>query len=159
MHDFESLCASHNQNPPSTTLVWQAVVEIGERQDLGVTPRGARFLIPITGGTFKGAFASHRLSGTVLPGGADRQLLRGDGVKELDALYEMKTDDGAVLTIHNKVLIDDRPGHPRYAHSHVLVQAPTGPHDWLNRLALVGTLHPLPPERRAVLIRVWALQG
>ncbi|MFQ1700238.1 DUF3237 family protein [Loktanella agnita] len=34
--------------------------------------------------------------GTVLAGGANRQVLRPDGIKELDALYEMQTKDGTI---------------------------------------------------------------
>ena len=91
----------------------------------------------------------------MLPGGADRQLLRPDGVKLLDALYEMQTDDGAVLTVHNRVLIDDVPPAPRYARSTVKITAPEGPHAWLNRRLFVGTLTPLMPERQAVKISVF----
>jgi hypothetical protein len=48
--------------------------------------------------------------GTVLAGGADRQLVRADGVKELSALYEMQAHDGAIITIHNWVTIDESTG-------------------------------------------------
>ena len=69
--------------------------------ELGPSPLGQRFLIDIAGGSFEGP----QLKGIVLPGSADRQLLRSDGVKELDALYEMQTDDGAVITVHKRVLV------------------------------------------------------
>ena len=106
-----------------------------------------------------GTVKSHVLRGRVLPGGADRQLLRPDGIKELDALYEMQHEDGTVLTVHNRVTIDDAPTEgPRYAFSHVKITAPEGPHAWLNRRVFVGTLHGLLPERQAVLIRVWLLR-
>ena len=57
-------------------------------------------MVPITGGTFEGP----NIRGTVLAGGADRQLLRGDGVRTLDALYELQTDDGAIFTVRNQLL-------------------------------------------------------
>ncbi|WP_256861404.1 DUF3237 domain-containing protein [Hydrogenophaga sp. H7] len=98
-----------------------------------------------------------RLRGTVLPGGADRQLLRADGVKELDALYELQTDDGAVITVRNRVLIDESATPGRYARSVLQLSAPAGPHDWLNRRVFVGTLHSLRPARAAVCIRVYEL--
>ena len=88
---------------PACKFAYEAIVDIAERQDLGASPLGARFIVPILGGSFEG----ERLRGQVLPGGADRQWLRPDGVKELDALYEMKTDDGCVITVRNRVLIDD----------------------------------------------------
>ena len=144
--------------PPSAHLAWQAWVDIGPRQDLGLSPAGERFMIPILGGRFEGQVENVSLQGQVLAGGADRQLLRPDGIKELDALYEMQTHDGAVLTIHNRVLIDDSAQPQRYVMSHVRVTAPQGPYEVLNRRVFVGTLHPLPAEQRAVLIRVWQLK-
>ena len=86
-----------------------------------------------------------------------RRLLRADGVKELRATYELETDDGAVLSIDNQVVIDESRQPERYALSHVLVTAPAGPHAWLSRRVLVGTLNPLMPARAAVMIRVYGL--
>ena len=91
----------------------------------------------------------------MLPGGADRQLLRPDGVKQLHAVYEMQTDDGHVLTVHNQVVIDEAAPDGRYARSTVRVTAPAGPHEWLNRRVFVGTLQGLMPERQAVRIGVF----
>jgi hypothetical protein len=129
------------------------VVDIDELQDLGASALGQRFMIGIAGGTFEGP----RLRGRVLPGGADRQWLRPDGVKELDALYDMQTDDGAIITVRNRVLIDDPTGPNRYARSVVRLTAPAGPHEWLNRRVFVGTLTSLRPEKQAVLISVFML--
>ena len=44
------------------------------------------------------------MRGTVLPGGADWQLIRHDGVAELDARYTLQTDDGAAIHVHNRAL-------------------------------------------------------
>lgn len=138
---------------PEARFAWEAQVDIGERQSLGHGPLGERFIVPILGGTFEGP----RLRGTVLPGGADRQQLRADGIKELDALYELQTDDGAVITVRNRVLIDESATPGRYARSVLQLQAPVGPHGWLNRRVFVGTLHSLRPARAAVCIRVYEL--
>jgi hypothetical protein len=136
---------------PSLEQAWTAIIDIGERRALGTTPLGERFIIDILGGTFEGP----RLKGRVLPGGADRQLLRSDGAKLLDALYEMLTDDGHVLTVHNQVMIDEAAPAGRYARSVVRVTAPLGPHDWVNRRVFVGTLKSLKPAREAVQIDVY----
>ena len=159
MTDLYAIAAGVPRHAPATTLAWEALVAIGPRQTLGRSPLGERFLIPILGGEFKGTINGHALQGKVLPGGADRQLWRSDGVRELDALYEMQMDDGAVLTIRNRVLIDDPAGGERYAFSQVKVTAPEGSHGWLNRRVFVGTLHPQPPETASVLIRVWMVRG
>ena len=138
---------------PQLSLAWTATVDIAEREDFGPSPAGHRYIVPILGGHFEGP----RLRGRVRPGGADRQLLRPDGVRELDALYELETDDGAVLTVRNRVLIDDAAPQGRYARSVLQVQAPAGPHDWVTRRVLVGTLQPLRPARDAVRIGVYVL--
>ncbi len=156
--DLKALAAAQPAVAPQARLLLEAAVTVAPRQDLGHAPTGERFIIPITGGCFWGGAGFEGLSGQVLPGGADRQLLRPDGIKELDALYEMQHDDGTVLTIHNRVTIDAPADGSRYAFSHVKVTAPEGPHAWLNRRVFVGTLHGLPPEQQAVLIRVWLLR-
>ena len=138
-------------------LVWHAVVDVAERESWGMGPRGERWCVPILGGQFWGAEGFEAFHGQVCAGGADRQTLRPDGIKELDALYEMRTHDGAVITVHNQVLIDDSVQPERYARSCIRVTAPEGPHAWLNRRLFVGTLQPLRPERQAVLIRGYML--
>ncbi len=137
--------------PPELAFVYEARVDIGERRALGGTAVGERFIIDILGGDFEGPL----LRGRVLPGGADRQLLRPDGVKQLHAVYEMQTDDGAVLTIDNWVVIDEAATPQRYARSVVAITAPAGPHAWLNRRVFVGTVHSLQPARQAVAIRIY----
>ena len=84
MNDQEIL--SDTPSAPSMKLIWTAIITVGDRKDLGVSPLGHRFIIPILGGRFYSGPSVKNLDGEVLPGGADRQLLRQDGVKELDAL-------------------------------------------------------------------------
>lgn len=143
-------------HPPATVRarhVWTAVVDIAEREPLGIGPRGERWIVPILGGAFRGAAGFESLHGSVRPGGADRQTLRPDGIRELEAIYEMQTHDGAVLSVLNQVVIDDTVTPQRYAMSCIRVTAPQGPHAWLNRRLFVGTLQPLRPARDAVMIR------
>lgn len=139
---------------PALQLAWTAEVDIGERQALGPGPMGARFLVPILGGHFTGPC----LRGCVLPGGADRQWQRPDGVRELDALYEMQADDGSLITVRNRVLVEGDDPATRYARSVVQVRVPQGPHDWLNRRVLIGTLESLRPARAAVRVGVYVLE-
>ena len=151
----DEILTKHPPVEPVARLVWTAVVDVGDRQDLGASASGHRFLVPILGGRFYAGPGIAGLSGEVLPGGADRQLLRPDGVKELDALYEMQTEAGAVLTIRNRVIVDDARQPDRYAMSVISVRAPTGPLDWLNRRLLLGTLQSARPDRAAVVVRAW----
>ena len=138
---------------PCCDFVYEAIVDIDEVQNLGSSPVGQRFIVNILGGEFKGPM----LRGKILPGGADRQLLRPDAIKELDALYEMQTDDGVIITVHNQVTIDMPSPEQRYARSVVKFRAPSGNYEWLNRRVFVGTLESLKPARMAVKIRVYQL--
>jgi len=144
---------------PRTRLVWTAAVDIAPRQALGAGPDGERGIVPIVGGRFWGGPGFESFQGRVCPGGADRQRLRPDGVKELWALYELETDDGAIVTVDNRVVIDESAQPARYAVSTIRLSAPQGPHGWLNRRVFVGTLQPLRPQREAVLIRGFLVEG
>ncbi len=84
---------------PPLEFIFGAQVTVGPPQDLGVFNKGRRRVVPITGGEFSGP----ALRGVVLPG-ADWQLIRGDGVAELDARYTLRTDDGASIFVHNHAL-------------------------------------------------------
>lgn len=75
----------------------RAEIALAAAQELGETPRGRRRVIAITGGGFRG----DKLAGRVLPGGADWQVVRADGVAELDARYTLETDDGALIYVRN----------------------------------------------------------
>jgi len=57
-------------------------------------PAGAERRLGVVSG---GSFAGERLSGIVLDGGADWQLLRSDGATLLDVRLVLQTDDGALI--------------------------------------------------------------
>jgi len=76
----------------------KAEITLAAPQELGETPAGRRRIIPITGGRFDG----ERLRGRVLPGGADWQIVRPDGVADLDARYTLETSDGALIYVRNR---------------------------------------------------------
>lgn len=140
---------------PSTRLIWTAIVDVADRIDLGATSNGHRYMVPILGGAFYAGPGVDGLTGKVLSGGADRQVLRADGIKELDALYEMQTADGAVITVRNRVIVDEKRVPDRYAMSVISATAPNGRFDWLNRRLLIGTLQSARPDRQAVVVRAW----
>ena len=136
---------------PKTEYVYEAIVDVTPSINLGKAPLGERRMVPITGGSFEGP----GIRGKVLAGGADRQLWRTDGVRHLDALYEMETDDGVIITVRNMVFVRETPGNPRYAFSHLEITAPEGKYAWLNNFLYVGTLDNLRPQRNAVVVRVY----
>jgi len=87
-----------NPRPPAPNLefIFRAHVTVDTPQDLGPFNKGHRRVVPITGGEFSGP----DVRGKVLPG-ADWQLIRHDGVAELEARYTLSTDDGATIHVRN----------------------------------------------------------
>jgi len=67
---------------------------------LGRTPYGERRMIGIIGGTVQGA----KLSGRILPGGADWQIIRSDGAADIKARYTVETDAGALVMMTSEGL-------------------------------------------------------
>jgi hypothetical protein len=83
---------------PSLKFLFQATVNIGSANHVSKVPLGERRFIPIIGGSFKG----EKLSGEVLPGGADWQLVRSDGSALLYARYTLRTKDDAFIYVENR---------------------------------------------------------
>src|SRR5437762_12629672 len=73
-------------------------ISLAMARELGGTPQGRRRIVGITGGKCSGA----KLSGRVLPGDADWQVIRADGVADLDARYTLETGDGALIYVRNR---------------------------------------------------------
>ncbi len=82
---------------PKLDFIFAAHVTVEPPLDLGDVGKGGRRIIPITGGDFSGP----QIRGKVVPGGADWQVLRYDGVAELEARYTLRTDDGALIYVRN----------------------------------------------------------
>jgi hypothetical protein len=120
--------------------------------EMGKTPQGVRRVVPITGGTFEGP----SIKGVIMPGGEDWQLVREDGVLELDARYWLRTEDGALIRVHNQVLsVPPAQGAApttRYARSSVRFEAPVGKYEWLNKAVFVGTITPDLRQRPPVIV-------
>jgi len=78
----------------NTRLLMTLRVTVAAPQNIGAVPHGTRRTAPLMGGSFEGP----RLRGRVLPGGsADWQLLRADGVLELDLRATLRADDGGLI--------------------------------------------------------------
>jgi Protein of unknown function (DUF3237) len=84
---------------PGLSFVTEIRVEVGQPLTVGDTGLGLRRVIPILGGIVAGP----RLSGRVLAAGADFQILRPDGVMELEAKYVLEAN-GALIYVINRGL-------------------------------------------------------
>jgi hypothetical protein len=123
--------------PIGLTLVMELLVEIDPALEVGTTPHGFRRVIPISGGSFEGP----ELSGVVLPGGADWNLRRPDGVAEIWARYTLQTDDGVLISVTNAGLAHGEPGTPeRYARTVPSFEVADPRYVWMERSVFVGTL-------------------
>jgi hypothetical protein len=148
-------------NPPKLTLAMTLRVQVGPPTELGDVPRGRRRIIPILGGTFEGP----DVRGKVLPGGADWQIVRADGLAELDTRYMLQTDNGKLIYIQNagirhappdvtKKLLAGESVDPSQVYFKTVPTFETSAPElqWLTRSIFVGTGERQPTE---VIIRVW----
>lgn len=85
-------CATGSGSRGAT--VFTERVSLGSVISVGASKRGTRTIIPITGGTTSG-----RVTGTVLPGGGDYQLIGSSA--RLDARYTLSTADGEFIVVRN----------------------------------------------------------
>jgi Protein of unknown function (DUF3237) len=131
---------------PDLEFVYEANATLGAPISIGVTPDGARRIIPILGGAVEGPL----IRGELIGGGADWQLTRPDGVTVVDATYALQTADGVIIQIRNRGL---RHGPPEvmaalargeevdpsiyYFRSAPEFIAPEGRYQWLNRSIFV----------------------
>lgn len=122
-------------------------------QMIGRTPFGERRIAKVTGGSFAGP----ELNGTVLPGGGDWLLMRGDGALQLDVRMTLQTDDDSLIYMTYRgirhgpaeimaALNKGEEVDPADYYFRIAPFFETGAqkYDWLNRILAVGSGHRLP---------------
>lgn len=133
---------------PNLQRVLTLRVAIGPGVMLGDSVDGVRCNYPIVGGTFEGV----GVSGQVLAGGEDLFLLRPDGVGQLDARYSLRTDQGELINLLNRGLLNmteygrqlEREGQWPIPEAEYrctctpVFQVPKGRLDWLSRASFIG---------------------
>ena len=110
-------------------------------------PLGQRLFIPVTGGSLCG----DRISGTVQSGGSDFQLIRRDGVAELDVRVTLLTDDGVTIQLKGHGIRHTSPEvftrimsgaevdpSEYYFREALFFEAPVGKYEWLNRIIAIA---------------------
>ena len=137
---------------PELEYVCELRVTCDPPMTVGHTSHGERIVIPITGGTFEGPL----MQGTVLSGGADYQLVdRERNRTELEAIYNIRTDDGTLIHVRNKGLLCNGP-EGFYFRTVPHFEAPEdSKYDWLNRAVFVCV-----PEgkRDYISLKVWKVK-
>ncbi|MBB6095800.1 hypothetical protein HNQ60_004691 [Povalibacter uvarum] len=159
--------ASAAESPASevrSRFAFEARVSVSTPQVVGPSSHGLRRIVPITGGTFAGP----RIEGTVVPGGADWQFVRPDGVLAIEAKYTLQAKDGALIMVTNRGMRHGPPDviaklargesvdpQSYYFRTTAEFEAPLeSEHAWLNRAIFIGVA-----ERKAdvAIIRFYEL--
>lgn len=150
--------------PPKLDHICTLNVELADIIEMGQGRGGQRRIIPIIGGTVRGA----RLNGKILNLGADWQTVSDGGLAQLDTRYAMQTDDGAVIEIVNfglrhgpaevmkrvaaGAIVDPA---EYYMRTHAKLETGDARYQWVNRTLFVGTGQRL---QHAVKIDLFALR-
>lgn len=82
---------------PGLEHIADLTVRIDAPIEIGRIAGNLRRVIPIAAGDVSGP----RLRGKVLPSGADYQVMRSDGITDLQARYVIRTDDGHLIYVEN----------------------------------------------------------
>jgi hypothetical protein len=146
---------------PQLEFAFELRVDIAPTIDLGAGSFGHRRTVPIIGGNFRGP----GISGRVLHGGADWQLVERDGLTHVDAHYVLETEDAVRIEVRNQgIRHGSQDVMNRIAAGESVLSSeyyfrtsprfypPDGRYEWLKRWIFVGEA-----ERHAdlVIVRVW----
>lgn len=135
---------------PELAYVMELRVTLGQTFGVGRIAVGERLVIPITGGTFEGP----DIKGEVLSGGADYQVVhKAEGRTDLEAIYNIRTDDGVTIHVRNRGII--APGG--YFYCSPTFEAPLDSrYAWLNNAIYV--CRPSGFENGAIRLKVWMVR-
>jgi hypothetical protein len=149
---------------PGLTFAFELHATVAAPLEIGQVPRGRRRIVSITGGTFEGP----GIKGKVVPGGADWQIIRGDGFSELDTRYTLETDKGHIVYVQNagmrhappavmERLLKGEAVDPKLVYFRTVPTFETAAPElqWLTRAVFIGTGERYPTE---VVIRFWRVE-
>jgi len=138
--------------------------ELAAIMSFGRTPYGERRVVGILGGTVRGP----KLTGRILPGGADWQIVRLDGATDIQARYTIETDAGAHIIVASDGLRHGPPAvmeqlargeavDPALYYFRTVIRFETADPklDWLNRILSLARGQ---REANAVLLEVFEVE-
>ena len=144
--------------PLELEYVMELNVTLGQAYSVGPTTHGNRNTVPITGGKFEGP----KIKGEILEGGADYQLSDpATGRTDVEAIYNLRTDDGVNIHIRNRGMIvmdKDENGRPSfYFRCAPTFEAPNdSKYAWLNKAIFVCA--PQMGQGAGLTLRVWKVK-
>ncbi|GAA2786137.1 DUF3237 domain-containing protein [Crossiella cryophila] len=135
----------------TTCHLFDIVIDLNPRLEIGTGPFGRRTVFGSAGGTFRGP----RLRGEVLPGGGDWALFGPDGTMNLDVRLTLRTHDDALVHMTyggrwvtppelRPDLADPATRHHidpsrYYFRTNPLFETGAGHYAWLNDIVCVGS--------------------
>jgi hypothetical protein len=160
--------------PPAPGLVFafELHATVAAPTELGTVANGRRRIVEITGGRFEGPGINGPIrgpfKGKVRPGGADWQIVREDGLTELDTRYTLETDTGKLIYVQNagmrhappdvmKKLLAGEPVDPARVYFRTVpkFEAAAPELQWLTRAVFIGVGERYPTE---VVVRFWRVE-
>lgn len=133
--------------PPTLDYAFTATVQVAAPVEMGQADGGRKRFIAITGGKVDGP----KLTGEVLNGGGDWQVIEVGGLARVEAHYFLKASDGTVIEVTNPgVRVASPEVTERLAKGEVVdpseyyfrttpsFKVTAGPHDWLRRAVFVA---------------------
>ncbi|TDZ59763.1 hypothetical protein CTRI78_v005033 [Colletotrichum trifolii] len=132
---------------PDAQLLFELKMTLGPSVSFGVGPRGNRFSDPITGGSFEGP----KLTGLILPVGADWGLLDARGGFTAITYFQFQTNDQANIFVTAY-------GPAPQGRGLLYMTFETGAENyfWVNDITVVGTTV-VDREKALVTIEAWQL--
>lgn len=142
---------SHN---PRTEFAFTILATIEGALTVGDTAMGQIRAIPITGGEVVG----EGIAGRVIPGGADWQRTRSDGVTELEATYALELSDKTLIKVVNRgIIVPAVAGGESYFRTAIEFVAPNGKWQWLSEAIFLCTAGLVPDKPGTVRVDVFKL--
>ena len=140
---------------PSSEYVFSITATIAGAMTVGETVTGQVRAIPITGGVVEG----DNIKGVVIPGGADWQRTRNDGVTEIEATYAIELGGNTLVKVVNRGIIAraGQASEAPYFRTRIMFTAPQGEYDWLNKSIFLCHAGLHPTVASAVLVEVFRL--
>jgi hypothetical protein len=148
---------------PQFEFLMRIAADVGGIQTMGGGPLGERRVVAIIGGRFDGP----QLRGEIVPGGADWQIVRADGVLDIDARYAMRAASGALISVVSQgyrhgppeVLAalgrgEDVPKEQYFFRTVMRFETGAPELAWLNRTIAVASAE---RKARQVLLEAWRL--
>ena len=130
-----------------STLLWKAHIDVEGFYEVGHTFRGHRNIVRVKGGWFEGP----EIRGEILPGTGDWFLTRPDGVGEGDVRDTYQSDDGAIIYVSYRGILDispdvwarigageDVPASEYYLRGQPMFETGSEKYDWLNKIVAVS---------------------